>query len=71
MAIISQKLGWHTAAFNNETGIVSLVSSTSGPLDLGASESYHLLQFLYTQQELLQLFALREDPPRSGGRHQE
>jgi hypothetical protein len=57
---LTQKLGWHTATLNNETGVLTLVSSTTGPLDLSASEAYKLLQFLYTQQELLQLLSKKE-----------
>jgi hypothetical protein len=71
MAIITKKIGWHTAQLSNETGVLTLVSSTSGPLDLSPSEAYNLLQFLYTQQELLQLFSIKEEPPRSVGGHQE
>ena len=66
--LIAQRLGWHVCQFNNQTGVVTLVSSTTGPLELSASEAYRLLQFLYSQQELLHLFSLREE--QQGGQGQ-
>jgi hypothetical protein len=63
--LTSKKLGWHTVSFQQETGIVKLVSPTTGPLELSASEAYKLLQFLYTQQELLQLLAKKEEQGQS------
>jgi hypothetical protein len=71
--ILTQKIGWHTASLSSVTGVLTLVSSTSGPLDLSPGEAYNLLQFLFVQQELLQALALSEErqaPPPSGG-HQE
>ncbi len=58
---ITVKLGWHTATFNYNTGIVTLVSSTTGPLDLSPGEAYKLLKFLYSQQELLEALSKREE----------
>jgi hypothetical protein len=59
--IITTSLGWHEAQFSNETGVLTLVSPTTGPLDLSASEAYSLLQFLFTQQELLQALSKQEE----------
>jgi hypothetical protein len=56
---ISRKIGWHICHFQHETGIVSLVSSTTS-LDLSPLEAYNLLHFLAIVQEPLRLKASAE-----------
>ena len=58
---IEKKLGWHIATWDPERGLLTLVSSTTGPLDLSASETWRLLQWLFSMQEILNIAAAKEE----------
>ena len=53
MALYTQKLGWHQAVYNTDTGILTLASSIYGEDDFSALEVWKLLTWLLSFQEIL------------------
>jgi hypothetical protein len=60
MARYTQKLGWHQAVYNTDTGILTLTSSTHGEDDFSALEVWRLLTWLLSFQEILNTKAAEE-----------
>ncbi len=65
MARYTQKLGWHTAIYNTDTGILTLTSSAHGEDDFSALEIWKLLTWLLSFQDILNEKAAEEQ--RNGG----
>ena len=60
MTLYTQKLGWHQAVYNTDTGILTITSSTHGEDDFSALEVWRLLAWLLSFQEILNVKAAEE-----------
>jgi hypothetical protein len=58
--LYTQKLGWHQAVYNTDTGILILTSSTHSEDDFLALEVWRLLAWLLSFQEILHVKAAEE-----------